>query len=211
MIRILLADDHTLLRQGLKMMVSEIEGFTITDEASTGSEALQKVRDGVCDMIILDLALPDRSGLDVLKQIKSTHPKLPVLVLSMHSEAEYAERAFRAGASGYLTKESAPDQLMAAIRRVAEGGRYVSPSFAEKLAADLESVQRSEIPHERLSDREFEIFRLIVAGKSLKEIADVLCLSAKTVTTYRARIMDKMSMSSNAELVRYAVENRLIL
>jgi two-component system invasion response regulator UvrY len=209
MIRTLIADDHAVVRQGLKQILGGTPEMTVAGEATTGQEVLDKVRAEAWDVVILDISMPDRSGLDVLKQLKSERPKLPVLVLSMHSEDQYAVRVLKAGASGYLTKDSAPDELVKAIRKVVSGGRYVSSFLAEKLAFEI-GTDSSRVPHETLSDREFQVLRLIAAGKSVTEIAAELSLSVKTVSTYRARLLQKMNLGTNAELMHYAMQNHLI-
>ena len=209
MIRALLADDHAVVRQGLKQILGDTPEMVVAGEATTGQEVLDKVRAEPWDVVVLDISMPDRSGLDVLKQLRSERPKLPVLVLSMHSEDQYAMRVLKAGASGYLTKDSAPDELVKAIRKVVSGGRYVSSFLAEKLAFEI-GADSSRLPHETLSDREFQVLRLIAAGKSVTEIAAELYLSVKTVSTYRARMLEKMSLGTNAELMHYAMQNHLI-
>jgi len=210
LIKILIADDHIIVRRGLKQIVAEFSDMVVTDEASNFQEVLDKVDKKDFDVVVLDITLPGRSGMDVLKQIKSQDPKLPVLVLSMHPEEQYAVRALRAGASGYLTKESAPDELIAAIRKVATGGKYISPSLAEKLAFELDTGT-AKSPHEALSDREYQVLCMIASGKTVKEIAEELILSVKTISTYKARILEKMRMKSNAELTHYAIKNRLVV
>jgi two-component system invasion response regulator UvrY len=209
MIRALIADDHAVVRQGLKQILGDTPEMLVAGEATTGQEVLDKVRAEAWDVVILDISMPDRSGLDVLKQLKSERPKLPVLVLSMHSEDQYAVRVLKAGASGYLTKDSAPDELVKAIRKVVSGGRYVSSFLAEKLAFEI-GTDSSRLPHETLSDREFQVLRLIAAGKSVTEIAAELSLSVKTVSTYRTRMLQKMNLGTNAELIYYAIRNHLI-
>jgi two-component system invasion response regulator UvrY len=209
MIRALIADDHAVVRQGLKQILGDTPEMLVAGEATTGQEVLDKVRAEAWDVVILDISMPDRSGLDVLKQLKSERPKLPVLVLSMHSEDQYAMRVLKAGASGYLTKDSAPDELVKAIRKVVSGGRYVSSFLAEKLAFEI-GTDSSRLPHETLSDREFQVLRLIAAGKSVTEIAAELSLSVKTVSTYRTRMLQKMNLGTNAELIYYAIRNHLI-
>jgi two-component system invasion response regulator UvrY len=181
----------------------------VAGEATNGQEALDKVRAEAWDVVVLDISMPDRSGLDILKQLRSERPKLPVLVLSMYSEDQYAVRVLKAGACGYLTKDSAPDELVKAIRKVVSGGRYVSAFLAERLAFEI-GADSSKLPHEALSDREFQVLRLIAAGKSVKEIAAELSLSVKTVSTYRARLLQKMNLTTNAELIHYAIQNHLI-
>jgi two-component system invasion response regulator UvrY len=209
MIRVLIADDHAVVRQGLKQILGGTPEMLVAGEATNGQEVLDKVRAEAWDVVILDISMPDRSGLDILKQLKAERPKLPVLVLSMHSEDQYAVRVLKAGASGYLTKDSAPDELVKAIRKVVSGGRYVSSFLAEKLAFEI-GTDSSRLPHETLSDREFQVLRLIAAGKSVTEIAAELYLSVKTVSTYRARLLRKMNLGTNAELMHYAMQNHLI-
>ncbi len=209
MIKILVADDHTIVREGLKQIVGEVGDMMVADEAGNGQEALQKIREGDFDVVLLDISMPGRSGLEVLKDIRAERPKLPVLILSMHSEEQYAVRALRAGASGYVTKASAPDELIGAIRKVSRGRKYVTASLAEKLALELDADSRKP-PHELLSDREYQVMLMLASGKSVKEIADELCLSVKTISTYRSRILEKMNMKKNAELTLYAVQNHLV-
>jgi len=209
MIRALIADDHAVVRQGLKQILGDTPEMVVAGEATNGQEVLDKVRAETWDVVVLDISMPDRSGLDVLKQLRSERPKLPVLVLSMHSEDQYAVRVLKAGASGYLTKDSAPDELVKAIRKVVSGGTYVSSFLAEKLAFEI-GTDSSRLPHETLSDREFQVLRLIAAGESVTEIAAELYLSVKTVSTYRARLLQKMNLTTNAELMHYAMQNHLI-
>ncbi len=209
MIKILIADDHRIVREGLKQILAETSDMIVTDEASNAQEVLKKIWDKDYDVLLLDISMPGRSGLDILKQLKSDRPKLSVLVLSMYSEEQYALRALRAGASGYMTKESAPDELIEAIRKVSTGRKYISPSVAEKLAFSLESGDEKP-PQETLSDREFQVMCMIASGKTIKAIADELALSVKTVSTYRARILEKMRMKNNAELTHYAIQNKLV-
>jgi two-component system, NarL family, invasion response regulator UvrY len=209
MIRVLIADDHAVVRQGLKQILGDTPEMLVAGEATTGQEVLDKVRAETWDVVILDISMPDRSGLDILKQLRSERPKLPVLVLSMHSEDQYAMRVLKAGASGYLTKDSAPDELVKAVRKVVSGGRYVSAFLAEKLAFEI-GTDSNRLPHETLSDREFQVLRGIAAGKSVTEIAAELYLSPKTVSTYRARLLQKMNLTTNAELIHYAIQNHLI-
>lgn len=208
MIKILIADDHTIVRKGLKQILAETPDMVVVDEASNGNEVLAKVRKDDYSVVLLDISMPGKSGLDVLKELKSDRPKLPVLILSMYPEEQYAVRVLRAGASGYLTKEGAPEELIAAIRKVVQGKKYVSASLAEKLAFDLESDSQKPL-HETLSDREFQVMRMIASGKTVSEISEELSLSVKTISTYRTRILEKMRMKNNAELTHYAVQNRL--
>ncbi|MGE5893339.1 MAG: response regulator [bacterium] len=209
MINILIADDHSIVREGLKQILAGIPDMIVTGEASNAQEVLDKVRKDSFNVVVLDIAMPGRSGLDILKEIKNEDPRLPVLILSMYPEEQYAIRVLRAGASGYMTKESAPDALMDAIRKVAQGKKYVSPSLAEKLALNL-GIDNEKPLHETLSDREYEVMRMIASGRTVSEIADELSLSVKTISTYRTRILEKMNMKNNAELTHYAIQNRLI-
>ncbi|NUM81549.1 response regulator transcription factor [bacterium] len=207
MIRILIADDHPYVRKGLKQILDETSDIKVGGEAATGQEALERLSAGQWDVLVLDLTMPGRSGLDILHDLKKLYPKLPVLVLSMHSENEFAIRVLRAGAAGYLTKESAPDELIRAIRKIYNGGKYISAAIAEKIARDFNT---DLLPHERLSDREFQIMKLIAKGQSLKSIGEELSLSPKTITTYRTRILEKMQLSTNAEIVQYVIHYHLI-
>ncbi|MFM9980209.1 MAG: response regulator [Burkholderiales bacterium] len=209
MTRILIADDHTLVREGLKQILSATPELEVVAEAMDGDQALAHVRSTEFDLALLDMSMPGLSGIDLIKRLKLERPKLRILVLSMHGEQQYAVRAFKAGASGYLTKDSASDQLVAAIRKIAAGGVYISAAAAEQLAMGAMDAP-GELPHRSLSDREFEVFRLLVAGTSITDIADGLHLSVKTVSTHKTRILQKMNMASTAELVRYAVENKLV-
>ena len=209
MIKILIADDHAIVRRGLKQILAETPDMVVAGEAHNGQELLEKVRGHPWDVIVLDISMPGRGGLDILKQLKSERPKLPVLMLTIHPEDQYAVRVLRAGASGYLTKESAPDHLVEAIRKVARGGKYVSPHLAEKLAFNLESLSEKPL-HEMLSDREFQVLRFIASGKTVKEIGEELSLSVKTISTYRTRILEKMKMRNNAELTHYAIQQKLV-
>ena len=208
MIRILIADDHPVVRNGLKQIIGETPDIRVADEAGTGQEVLAKVRKGNFDVVLLDISLPGQSGLDILKQLKSEKAKLPVLMLSIYPEEQYAVRTLKAGASGYLTKTSSPDELIGAIRKVSKGRKYVSPALSEKLAIELE-IGREKPLHETLSDREYQVMRMIASGKTVTDIAREIPLSVKTVSTYRARILEKMRIRNNAEITRYAMENRL--
>jgi two-component system invasion response regulator UvrY len=209
MLKIIIADDHPIVRAGMKQIISEASDLIVADEASDGRQLLGKLRKENFDVVILDISMPHMDGLDVLKQLKIDQPKLPVIVLSIHSEDQYALRVLKAGASGYVTKVSAPDELINAIRKVCRGGKYISPSIAEKLAFQLEA-NFEEMPHEALSDREYQVLCLLASGKTVTDIADELALSVKTVSTYRARILEKMNMKNNAELIHYAVQNKLV-
>ena len=206
--RVLIVDDHAVVRHGLRQILADQIKNATFGEAKDAGEAIERVCKERWDVVILDITLPGRSGLDVLKDIKRHRPRLPVLVLSMHPEDQFAVRVLRTGASGYMTKESAPEELVGAIKKVLAGGRYVSPALAEKMASYL-TIDVEKSPHERLSNREFLILRLIASGKTVSQIAEELSLSVKTVSTYRTRILVKMDMSSNAELTRYAIENQL--
>jgi two-component system, NarL family, invasion response regulator UvrY len=209
MIKILIADDHAIVREGLKQILSESPDLVVVAEASTGQEVLEKIAKNDLDLVVLDIAMPGRGGLDILKEIKSQRPRLSVLMLSMYPEEQYAVRVLKSGASGYLTKESAPAELVKAIRQISQGKKYISPSLAEKLAIDLE-ISPDRPPHETLSDREYQVMCMIASGKTLREIADGLSLSIKTISTYRSRILEKMNMKTNAELTHYAIKNRLV-
>ena len=209
MLRILLADDHAILREGLKeILLRDLDGV-VFGEAETAQRVLAEVQQHPWDLVILDITMPGRSGLDVLRDLKLLQPKLPVLVLSMHPEDQYGKRVLKAGAAGYLRKESAPEELIKAIRKVLAGGRYVSPVLAEKLALDLNADTDRPI-HETLSAREFEILVMIGCGKTVSQIAEELHLSVTTVSTYRARILEKTTMTTTAELMRYALRNNLV-
>lgn len=209
MIRVLLADDHAIVRTGLKEILSDTGDIVVAGEANDGLEVLARIEEREYDVLVLDMSMPGRSGVELIKQVKGAKPRLRILVLSMHSEEQYAVRALKAGASGYLTKESAADQLVAAIRRVAAGGAYISAETAERLALDLAPATEAP-PHALLSDREYQVFELIVAGKSVSEIAGELALSVKTISTHKTRIMQKMRMANQTELIRYAIRHKLI-
>ena len=209
MTKIFIADDHALIREGLKKILREETDLTFVGEAQNATETSEKIGSSGADILILDLNLPDRAGLDVLRELKGKFPLLRVLILSMFPEDHFALRALRAGADGYLTKDSAPAELVKALRRISGGGRYVSEAFADKLVGLVEHGG-IEAPHRGLSDREFEILRLIGAGRSVSEIAAELNLSVSTVNTHRAHILEKMNLHSNADLIRYAIENKLV-
>jgi two-component system, NarL family, invasion response regulator UvrY len=207
--KILIIDDHEVVREGVKKILDEQPGTTTFGEASTPSEALRLVREEEWDVVVLDLSLGGRGGLEVLKELKLMRPQLPVLILSMHSEEQYARRAFKAGAAGYITKDNPRAELVKAINKVIAGGVYISPALAERLVIDL-GKGTDRAPHEALSNREFEVMRLIGSGKTVGEIAEVLNLSDRTISTYRARILEKMGMKTNAEITHYAIQNKLV-
>ena len=207
-IHVLIADDHAIVRQGLKQILSETEAMLVTGEADDGAEALGLARQQPWDVFLLDVSMPNRNGIDTLKQLKKEFPRLPVLILSMHPEEQYAVRALKAGASGYLTKQSAPEQLVNAIRQVASGKKYLSPAVAQQLA-DAISEATDKSPHERITDREYQVLKLIAAGKTQTQIAETLNLGVATVSTYRARLLEKMGLRSTAELIRYGLEHGL--
>ena len=207
--RVLIADDHAVFRRGLRETLAEAFSGVTFGEARTAQETLEHVRRQNWDLVILDISMPGKSGLDILDDLKRLRPKLPILLLSMHPEQQFARRALKAGAAGYLTKDGVPEELKEAIKKIVAGGRYVSVTLAEKLAVDLR--EGSELPlHELLSDREFQVLRMIASGKTVKEIAEELSLSVKTVSTYRARILEKTGMRTNAELIRYALQSQLV-
>lgn len=209
MIRVLIADDHPVVRLGLKMILENEPDISVHNEATTAREALELVHNADFDIVLLDISLPDRNGLEVLHQLKYEYPEINVLVISMHSEDLYAVRVLKEGASGYMNKDSAPEELVKAVRKVVSGGRYVSSSLAEKLAFGLVS-ESNDPPDRALSNREFQVMCMIASGKTVKEISNDLYLSEKTVSTYRARIMKKMNMKTNAELISYTIKNNLI-
>lgn len=208
-IRILIADDHAIVRHGLRQILSDSQDMTVAGEASNGVQALQMARRDAYDVVLLDVSMPDRNGIDTLKLLKKEFPRLAVLMLSMHPEEHYAIRALKAGASGYLTKQSAPEQLVTAIRQVAAGKKYISPALAEALA-DAIAEDDERAPHERLSDREYQTLVMIASGKTLSQIADELKLSVKTVSVYRARLLEKMKLKNNAELTHYGLKHGLV-
>jgi len=209
MIKILIADDHTVVREGLKQIISETSDLKVVGEARNGNEVLTQIWETEYDVVLLDISMPGQNGLDILKQLKNTKPEISVLILSMHPEEQYAIRALKLGASGYLTKDSASEELISAIRKVSLGGKYVSASLAEKIAVHLE-IEREKQLHEKLSNREYQVMCMIAAGKTVNQISDELALSVKTISTYRSRILEKMNMKNNAELTYYAVKNGLI-
>ena len=209
MIKVCVVDDHAVVREGLKRIIAENPGMAVTAEAGDGHEALKVIKEEPCDVVLLDITMPSKSGLDVLKQLHAESPRLPVLVLSMHAEDQYAVRVLRAGAAGYLTKESAPAKLVQAIRKVVRGGKYVSSTLAEKLVYDLDG-DTTKAAHEILSDREYQVLCMIASGKTVTEIGEELALSVKTISTYRVRILEKINMKNNAELTRYAIKEGLV-
>ena len=209
MLRVLIADDHAITREGLKRILTDYPEAVHVGNAANAAQTLSMVRKNDWDLVLLDISLPDKSGLEVLKSIKKDRPALPVLVLSMYPVDQYALRVLKAGGSGYLTKESAPEQLLAAVHKVSEGGRFITPELAEHMAKELAGGTPA-LPHESLSDREFEVLRLIASGRTPTEIAEHLSLSVKTISTYRTRLLHKMGMRHNAELTHYAISNRLV-
>ena len=210
MINVLIADDHTLVRKGLKHILLDTEDIERVDEAGDGKETINKVIQKKYDLVLLDISLPGRSGIDILKQLKCIKPKLPVLILSMHPEEQYAVRSLRAGAAGYLTKERAPHELINAIRRIANGGKYITSSLAEKLAGEIGANMGKPL-HEILSDREYQVMCMIASGKTVKGIAEILNLSVKTISTHRARILKKMQLDNNAQITHYAFKHGLVV
>lgn len=210
MIRVVLADDHAIVREGLKRIVGDVADFTVAGEAADGTDVMRVVRELEFDVLVLDLSMPGRSGMELIRMVKADKPRLRVLVLSMHQEMQYAVRAIKAGASGYLTKESAPALLEEAIRKVAGGGAYISAEVAQQLALGAMPGGGADAPrHESLSDREFEVFRLLVAGDAVSDIAAKLTLSVKTVSTHKSNLMQKLGLANQTELVRYALKHGL--
>jgi DNA-binding NarL/FixJ family response regulator len=210
MIRVLVADDHTIVREGLKQLLGAADGLEVVGEARDGFEVLKQMREADFDVLLLDMSMPGKSGIELIKQVRSAKPRLRILVLTMHAEQQYAIRAIRAGASGYLTKESAARQLVDAIRKVAGGGAFISAEVAQQLALAAMPNAAAGLPHEALSDREFQIFRLIAEGKSPSEIAQMLSLSVKTVSTHKSNVLQKMGMAGTVELIRYAIAHKLV-
>ena len=209
MIKILIADDHPIVREGLRQIIEVATDMVVTDEARNGEEVLEKIKENDFDVFILDISMPGRSGLDILKEVRKERPELSVLILSIHPEEQYGVRLLKAGASGYLTKESAPEELVNAIRIISQGRKYITSSLAERLALKLGDDFEGPL-HENLSDREYEVMYMIAKGMTIKEIAEKLFLSVKTISTYRYRILGKMRMKSNAELIRYALKLGLV-
>jgi two-component system invasion response regulator UvrY len=207
--RVLIVDDHDIVREGVKQIVSETSDITVAGEARTGAEAIDAVRAGLCDVVILDLNLPDRPGLDVLTQLRALAPALPIVVFSMHEQVSYAARALKSGALAYVTKNTAREHLVPALRKVARGERFLSPELAESLAFDLMRAPNDR-SHQSLSDREFQVLCLIAAGKPPRDIAQDLSVSVKTVATHRTRLLAKMGLKNNADIVEYAIRNRLL-
>lgn len=205
MIRILVADDHAIVREGLKQVLSTAIGMEVTGEASTGPEVLEKLRLYDYDVAVLDMSMPGISGIDLIRRIRSVRPEVHILVFSMHKEDQFAVRALKAGASGYLTKGSAPELLVSAVQRVAAGGKHISRALAEKLVLELDPFEEKPL-HERLSDREFQVLRMLASGQSIAEIADQLTLSANTISTHKHRLMRKLGVDNNAELIQYAMK-----
>jgi DNA-binding NarL/FixJ family response regulator len=208
-VRIVLADDHAIVREGLKRIVGDVADFQVVGEAADGTAVMKAVRELDFDVLVLDLSMPGRSGMELIKLVKAEKPRVRILVLSMHQEMQYAVRAIKSGASGYLTKESAPGQLEQAIRKISTGGAYISAEVAEQLALGAMPGGASGLPHESLSDREFEVFRMLVAGEGVSDIAHKLNLSVKTVSTHKSNLMQKLGLSNQTELVRYAIKNGL--
>ena len=208
MIRVIIVDDHPIVLRGLKQIIEGELDMQLVGQAQNAQEAIQVIRQTACDAVVLDITLPGASGIDVLNQLRHERPDLPVLIMSMHEEEQYAPRVLKAGASGYLTKGSIPEELIKAIRKIVAGGKYVSPSFSETLIPGQETPEKPL--HENLSDREFQILCMISRGKPLKEIGEALCISDKTVSTYRTRILEKMRMKTNADIVKYALKHQLI-
>lgn len=208
-IRVFIADDHFVVRQGLKHILSQIPEIEVVGEAEDGNQVLEKLRDLTADIVLMDIEMPGKSGWEVMLQLKSTQPNLKVLILSIFPEDHYGLRLIKAGASGYLAKSSAPDQLNQAIRKVASGGRFISPSLAEKLIEDYDR-DATKLPHEHLSEREFQVFCMIASGKKIKQIADELGVSIATISTHRANIMEKMGLTNSAELIHYAIKNGIL-
>ncbi|MFW6129441.1 MAG: response regulator [Candidatus Aminicenantaceae bacterium] len=208
-IKVLIADDHAIVRRGIKQVLAEIPGVQVTAEAASGAEVLELIDSSEFDLVLLDISMPRQSGIEVLKQIKWQKPDLPVLVLSIYPEEQFAVRALRAGSSGYLTKESAPDELKQAVIKIARGEKYITSSLAEKLASEI-SLDRKKMPHEILSDREYEVFNLLASGNTASQVAQKMSLSVKTISTYRSRILSKMNFKTNAQLTHYAFKHNLI-
>ena len=209
MIRILIADDHAIVRGGLRQIIATTSDIVVAAEAAQGAEVVDKLRSCVVDLLLLDMTMPGISGVDLIRRVRADQPSLPILVLSIHDEAQVASRALRAGATGYLTKDSDPDVLLAAIRKLADGGRFIDPKLVDALVFE---TQRGDVPpHEALSDREFQVLQMLAAGRSINDIADACSLSAKTISTHKMRLMQKLGLSNNAEVIRYAIRHGLIV
>lgn len=209
MIRILIADDHAIVRGGLRQIIATTSDIVVAAEASQGSEVADKLRSCAIDLLLLDMTMPGISGIDLIRRVRADQPSLPILVLSIHDEAQVASRALRAGATGYLTKDSDPDVLLTAIRKLADGGRFIDPKLVDAMVFETHSFDAA--PHEVLSDREFQVLQMLAAGKSVNEIADACALSAKTISTHKMRLMQKLGLSNNAEVIRYAIRHGLII
>ena len=209
MIRVIIADDHPVVRHGIKRILEDEADILVVGEAASAQELLQKIDSTACDVLVLDINMPGRDGLDTLADLRRAYPKLAVLMLSVYPEDQFGPRVLKSGAAGYMNKEAAPDQLVQAIRKVCSGGKYISPALAEKIAGDL-AADNQLPPHERLSYREYQVMRMIASGKTVGEIARELCLSEKTISTHRARILEKMEMKTNAQLTYYAIHNDLV-
>jgi two-component system invasion response regulator UvrY len=207
--KILIADDHPVVRSGLKQIIAGEPDIEIVGEATNGNEVIEFIKQNPCDLVLLDIAMPERSGLDIISEIRQLSPDTKILILSIYPEDHYAVRALRAGALGYLTKAGAPQELLGAIRKILSGGRYISPSLAELLATEIDR-RASHAPHEQLSDREYQVMLMLASGKTVTEAAHELNLSVKTISTYRSRILEKMNMKNNAQLTFYAMENHLL-
>ncbi|MBB5496690.1 response regulator transcription factor [Paraburkholderia sp. MM5384-R2] len=209
MIRILIADDHAIVRGGLRQIIATTSDIVVAAEAAQGAEVIDKLRSCALDLLLLDMTMPGISGVALIRRIRAEHPSLPVLVLSIHDEAQVASRALRAGATGYLTKDSDPEVLLAAIRKLADGGRFIDPKLVDAMVFD---TQRGDVPpHEVLSDREFQVLQMLAAGRSINEIALACALSAKTISTHKMRLMQKLGLSNNAEVIRYAIRHGMIV
>ncbi|MFP6561836.1 response regulator [Paraburkholderia sp. B3] len=208
MIRILIADDHAIVRGGLKQIIATTTDIVVVGETGQGSEVIEKLRSCEVDLLLLDMTMPGISGIDLIRRVRSEKPALPVLVLSIHNEAQVASRALKAGATGYLTKDSDPDVLIAAIRKLADGGRFIDPKLVDAMVFEKHSGDVA--PYEILSDREFQVLQMMAAGKSINEIADACALSAKTISTHKMRLMQKLGLSNNAEVIRYAIRHGLV-
>ncbi|MNR96005.1 Response regulator UvrY [compost metagenome] len=209
LIKVLIADDHAIVREGLKQILADTKDIVVAGHAENGIEAIKLSREGACQVLLLDISMPDRSGIEVLKQVKKESPKIAVLMLSMHREDQYAIRSLKAGASGYLNKQSAPAELVNAIRQVAAGRKYISAALAQELANQISDDHETPL-HETLSDREYQTLTMIASGKTVSDIANELVLSVKTISMYRSRLLQKMKLRHNAELTHYAIKNHLV-